>query len=65
MATRTVTEMMLQEDSFIEQLRMRQVLGRSNEDLEKIGQALRKGKMKDVKRILRKHSREIQVVLLA
>lgn len=65
MATRTTTEMMQQEDNFIEQLRLRQVLGRSNEDLEKIGQALRSGQLKDVKRILRKHSREIQVVLLA
>ena len=53
------------EDDFIELLRMKQVLGRSNEDFDKIGAALRSGNMKDLRRVLKKHSLEGQVVLLA
>jgi len=60
-----VTDHLRQEDEFIAQLQLRQVLGRSNDDLDRLGKALRENKVKDLKNILRKYSREIQVVLLA
>jgi len=53
------------QDTFLEKLQVRRVLDRSNTDLERIGAALRDGDMADLRKVLRKHSREIQMVLLA
>lgn len=54
-----------QQDTFLEKLHVKRVLERSNADLEKIGQALRDGDMADLRKVLAKHSRQIQMVLLA
>ena len=50
---------------FLDKLHIKLVLDRSNVDLERIGAALRDGDLPDLRKVLRKYSREIQVVLLA